>query len=146
MSVTWRNCPSTGGSGGCTCFSGRGAFVGGLLLAPEDHDDAACGVELDDHVGAFVGDPDVVLWIDSDGVREGPCVEVVPDLAKVGAVGGELEELCGACAVGGASGVAAREDEDVPFGVDRDAGGLAKVDVGRKLEKIGDGVERDFRD
>ncbi len=27
-----------------------GAFVGGFLLAAEDHDYAAVGVELDDHV------------------------------------------------------------------------------------------------
>ena len=70
----------------------------------------------------------------------------MPDLAKVGAVGGELEELRCGCAVGRASGVAAREDEDVPFGVDGDSGGFAEIDVRRELEKIGDGVERNFRD
>ena len=68
-----------------------------------------------------------------DGVRVGPCVEIVADLAKVGAVGGELEELGGGCTVGRAGGVAAREDEDVSLGVDGYAGGFAEIDVRRKL-------------
>jgi len=59
-----------------------GAFVRGFLLAAEDHDDAAFGIEFDDHVGAFIGDPDVVVLIDLDGVREGPGVEMVADLAE----------------------------------------------------------------
>src|SRR6266581_1239090 len=54
-----------------------GTFVGGFLLAAENHDDAAFGVELDDHVGAFVGGPNVVVPIDFDGVGEGPGVEMV---------------------------------------------------------------------
>ena len=123
-----------------------GAFVGGFLLAAEDHDHAAGRVELDDHVRAFVGDPDVVVFIDADGVGEGPGVEVVADLAEVVAVGVELEELRGGCAVGGAGGVAAGEDEDVALGVDGYAGSFAEVDVRRELQEVGDGVEGDLRD
>ncbi len=77
---------------------------------------------------------------------EGPGVEVVADLAEVLAVGGELEELGGGCAVGGTGGVAAGEDEDVAFGVDGYAGGFAEVDVGWELQEVGDGVEGDLRD
>src|SRR5260221_4581363 len=50
-----------GRQGRLDVLEGLGAFVGGFLLAAEDHDDAALGIELDDHVRAFVGDPDVVV-------------------------------------------------------------------------------------
>jgi hypothetical protein len=117
-----------------------------LSGAAEDHDDAAGGVELDDHVGAFVGDPDVVVFVDADGVGVGPGVEIVADLADVRAVGGELEELgCGG-SVGWAGGVAAGEDEDVTLGVDRDAGSFAEIEVRREFEEVGDRVEGNFRD
>src|ERR1700674_4353795 len=121
-----------------------GAFVRGFLLAAEDHDDAAFGIELDDHVGAFVGDPDVVVLIDLDGVGEGPGIEMVADLAEKFSVGGELEELRGARAIGGTCAVATREDEDVAFGIHGDAGGFAEVEVGRKFQEVGDRVETDF--
>jgi hypothetical protein len=55
-----------------------------------------------------------------------------------------LQELRGARSIGGASGVAAREDEDVAFGVDGDAGDFAEMYVWRKLQKIGDGVVGEF--
>jgi hypothetical protein len=45
-------------------FDRPGVFVGGFLLASEHHQDAAFGIELDHHVGAFVGDPDIVGGID----------------------------------------------------------------------------------
>jgi hypothetical protein len=121
-------------------------FVGGLLLAAEDHDDASGGIEFDDHVRAFVGDPDVVVPVDTDGVSVGPGVEIAADLAEVGAVGGELEELGGGGSVGWAGGVAAGEDEDVAPGVDGYAGGFAEIEVGREFEEVGDGVEGDFGD
>ena len=40
---------------------------------------------------------------------------------------------------------AAMEDEDVALGIDGDAGGLAHIEVGRKLQRIGDGVVGYFR-
>ena len=114
-------------------FQRAGALVGGLLLAAEDHHDAACRIELDHHVGAFVGDPDVVVFVDSHRVREGPCVEIVSDLAEVRAVGTKLEKLGGGCTVRWASGVASREYEDVSLGVHGYAGGFAQIHVRRKL-------------
>src|SRR5713226_9063397 len=121
-----------------------GGFVGGLLFAAEDHDDAAFKVELDDHVGAFVGDPDVVVLVDFHGLGEGPGVEVVADLADEFSVGSKLEELRGAGCIGRAGAVAAREDEDVAFGIDGDASDFAEMDVGRKLQEVGNGVEANF--
>src|SRR2546422_4816398 len=121
-----------------------GAFVGGFLLATEDHHDAAFGIELDNHVGAFVGDPDVVVLIDFDGVGEGPGVEVVADFAEEFSVGSKFEELRGSGGVGGAGGVAAREDEDVAFRIDGDTGGFAEINIGRKLQEVGGGMEKDF--
>src|ERR1700687_294067 len=120
-----------------------GSFVGGFLLAAEDHRDAALRIELDDHVGALVGNPDVVSLVDADGMREGPGVKVVADLAKEFSVRGKFEELCGGGAVGGTRGVATREDEDVALGVDGDADGFAEVEIGGELEEIGNGVVAD---
>ena len=92
MSVTCRNMPSTGGSGGLGCLQRPGAFVRGFLLAPEHHRHPALGIELDDHVRAFVRGPDVVLLVDPHRVRERPGVQVVADLANVFAVGDRTPE------------------------------------------------------
>ena len=128
-SVGWRNWPLMAGSGGLGCFQGSRSFVGGFLLAPEHHHHAALGIELDDHVRAFVDGPEVVVLIDADGVREGPGVQVVADLANVFAVGSEFQNLRGGGAVGRTGGVAAREDEDMLLRVHRDARGLAQIQV-----------------
>src|SRR6266850_5926273 len=66
------------------------------------------------------------------------------DLAEEFSVGRELEELRSACAIGGTGGIAAREDEDVAFGIDGDAGGFTEMDVRRKFQKVGDRLETDF--
>ena len=50
------------------------------------HHDAAFGIELDDHVGAFVDGPDIVLGVDAHGVSEDEAVEAFADLADEGAV------------------------------------------------------------
>jgi len=121
-----------------------GAFVGSFLLAAEDHEYAAFGIELDDHVRAFVGDPDVVVFVDFDGVGEGPGVEMVADLPDEFSVGGEFEELRGCGSKRGAGGIAARENEDVAFGIYGNADGFAEVEVGRKFQEIGDGTEMEF--
>ena len=120
------------------------AFVGSFLLAAKDHNDATFRIELDDHVGAFVGNPNVVVPIDLDGVGEGPGVEMVADLAEEFSVSGELEELRSARAVGGTGGIAAREDEDVALRIDGDAGGFTEMKVRRKLQEVGDRLETDF--
>src|SRR5437763_16650755 len=91
------------------------ALVRRLLLAPEDHDDAACGIELDYHVGPFIRDPDVVLFVDSYGVCVGPCVAILSTRAYVSAVRDELQKLRGARAVGWTRGGAPCECKDVHF-------------------------------
>ena len=49
--------------------------------------------ELDDHVRAFVGRPDVAVLVDAHRVSERETVEILADLANERAVGPELEEL-----------------------------------------------------
>jgi hypothetical protein len=98
------------------------------------------------HVRALVGDPDVVLSIDFHGVGEGPGVEVVADLAQIIAVGVELQELRRRRAIGGASCVAAMQDEDMAPGIERDAGNLAKVEIGRQAQDVRNGFVRNLRD
>ena len=51
--------------------------------AAQHHHHAPFGVELDDHVGAFVHGPDVVLRIDAHGVREREAVQSFADLAQI---------------------------------------------------------------
>jgi len=121
-----------------------GAFIGGFLLAAENHDDAAFGIELDDHVGTFVGDPDVVVFVDFDGVGEGPGVQVVADFAEKFSVRSEFEELRRSGGVGGARSVTAREHEDVALGIDGSAGGFAEIDVRREFQDVRDGMEADL--
>ncbi len=121
-----------------------GAFIGGFLLATENHDDAAFGIELDDHVGTFVGDPDVVVLIDFDGVTERPSVQVVADFAEKFSVRSEFEELRRSGGVGGARSVTAGKDEDVALGIDGDAGGFGEIDVRRKFQEIGNRLKADF--
>ena len=114
-------------------FEWAGALVRGLLLAPEHHDDLACGIELDHHVRPYVGDPDVVLFVDSDSVRVGPCVQIVSNLAKVRAVGAKFQELGGARTIRWPRRVATREYDDVSLGIDRHAGRFTEIYVRRKL-------------
>ncbi len=67
------------------------------------------------------------------------------DLAQVLAVGVELQELRRRCAIGGAGCVAAMQDEDVALGIERDAGNLAKIEIGRQAQDIRNGFVRDLR-
>ena len=122
-----------------------GALVGSFLLASEDHQDATLRAELDDHVGALVGHPDVVFLVDLDGVRKAPGIEVMPDLANVLSVGIEFEQLRGGRAIGRSRGVATREHEDVTPGVDGYAGSFSEVHVRRQLKEISLRPETDFR-
>jgi hypothetical protein len=68
----------------------------------------------------------------------------VADLADEFSVGGEFEELRSGGGERGAGGIAAREHKDVAFGIYGDADGFAEVEVGRKLQEIGDGTEVEF--
>src|SRR5262249_38511964 len=48
----------------------RSAFIRRFLLTSEYHRHAAFGIELDDHVGAFVDGPDIVFSVDSNRMRK----------------------------------------------------------------------------
>src|SRR6202035_654711 len=79
------------------------------------------------------------------GVRESPGVEMVADLANIFAVGCEFEELRRCRAIRGTGGVAAREHKNVSLGIDGHAGGFTEIQIVGKLEEIGSGIERNFR-
>ena len=98
-----------------------------ILAAADRHQHLALGAELDEHVGAFVDRPDVVLRVHADRVRERKAVVVAADLADEGALRRVLEEprLVGAMV-----------DVDVALRIRRDAHVLAGVDAGRVLEEI----------
>src|ERR1700745_3802599 len=102
-------------------LDGPCAFIRGFLLAAKDHHHAAGGIEFDDHVGAFIGGPDVVLRIDFHSVGEGPGIKVVADFADETAVGAELQKLGGGSAVRLPGGIAARKDGYVSLGIDGSA-------------------------
>jgi len=89
-----------------------------------------------DRVGAFVANPDVVLRIDADAVTEHVAVEIFANLLDVIAVLIELE-IAGLLSAG--------VDEDVPFGVRRDANAFAHVHVGRQLHEVGHHLVRNIR-
>src|SRR5258706_3490817 len=89
--------PSTGGSGGLTCLRGSVPSSEASCLRPKTMTTRPSG-------RALVCGPDVVILVDLDGVREGPGVEVVANFAQNFSVGGELEELRGRSAIGGADG------------------------------------------
>ena len=92
-SVGWRKSPSIGGERRIGMAPRLGVFVGGFGAASKDPDDAAGRIELDDHVGAFVDGPDVVVLVDAHGVSFGPGVEALADLAQEFTLRPELEQL-----------------------------------------------------
>src|SRR5437763_8257260 len=69
---------------------------------------------------------------------------MMADLANEFAVSAELEKLCGTRPIGGAGGVATREDEDVSLGVHRHACDLAEIDIRREFQKIGNRLVSDL--
>jgi hypothetical protein len=111
------------------------ALVGNLLPASEDHQHSAFRTELDDHIRTFIRDPDVVLLIDFYGMSKAPCVQTMADLPNVFSIGVELEQLRCRCSIGGSGRAATREDENVPFGVDRHASASPKYRSGGSLKK-----------
>src|ERR1700720_67603 len=110
-------------------FQGLSAFVGGFHLASEYHCDLALRIEPDDHVRALVRGPNVIVLVDSDRVREGPRVKIVSNLMNEFSVGSKLQQLRGARGIGGARGIATREDEDMPLGIYRHAGNFAEIQI-----------------
>ena len=105
-----------------------------LPLSSEQHHDASLGIEFDDHVRSLVDAPDIVVFVDSDDVREFEAVEVLADLAKKLDVAIELEQLRMPAAV---------IHEDVALRVHGDAGHLAEVHVRRQFQKVRHRIERD---
>ena len=123
-----------------------GSLVGRFRPAAEGHDDAARLVELDNHVGAFVDGPDVVVLVDAHAVGFGPRVQAPPDFAQELALGTELEQLRRRRAIGWTAGaVGAREYEDVALGINRYARDFAEIHPGRKLEEFRNGIEGNLR-
>jgi hypothetical protein len=122
--------------------------------AAQGHEDAAGGVELGDHPGGAVHDPEVVLGIDPHALRKQEDVGAPggagADLAQELAGAIELVEARAAVDVGarganrGVRAAAAGVDPDVARGRGGHAGHFTEVDVGRQLQKIAGGFERDF--
>jgi hypothetical protein len=79
-------------------------------------------------------------------MRKRPGVKVLADLADEAAVGIELPQLGGGIGEGRPVARSATvEDENVALGIDRDAGRLAHIEIGRQLEEIGHRVVGDER-
>ncbi len=112
---------------------GLGGAGHSLRPAAEHHHDPPGGVELDDHIGPFVDNPDVVFPIDADLMGELDSVESDAPLLDEVAVRIELEQAGISAAV---------VHEDVPFRIGRDADALAEIQIGRKLEEIRHGGVR----
>src|ERR1700736_4682020 len=58
-------------------------IVDRLRFSAQGHHNAALGIKLDDHVGPFVHDPDVVLRVDAHGMRLDKPIKSLPDFADV---------------------------------------------------------------
>jgi hypothetical protein len=69
---------------------------------------------------------------------------MVADFAEKFSVGSEFEELRGSGGVRGPGRVTAGEDKNVALRIDGDAGGFAEIDIWRRLQEIGDGMEADL--
>src|SRR5262245_27259642 len=119
-------------------------FVGCFFLSAEHHHNASFRIELDDHVGALVHGPEVVVLIDAYGMREGPGIEILSDLSDVLTVRSEFEDLRGGCAVCRPGCVAAVENKNVSLRVHCHARGFAEMQIRWELEDVGNRVEWDF--
>src|SRR5262249_36945082 len=102
------------GGGGCWGARRRSGWRFHRFRAPAEHQGHLSGrAELDDHAGAFIGGPEVVVGVDPNRVGKGKPVEILADFAKKGAARRELEELRGGGAVHRAALPGAGEDEKV---------------------------------
>src|SRR5947209_1770437 len=137
-----RNFPSLSNS----CMRRRpGLYVSRVLLASENHGYTALGIKFDDHVRALVGHPDVILLIDLDGVRIRPGVQVVANFSQELPLSVELQQLCRSGSVSRAGRVAARQDENVPLGIDRHSSGFTEIQMRWKFQGIRNRLELDLR-
>ncbi len=103
-------------------------------------------VDANDHVRTLVDCPQIVVFVVTNRMRVRPGVEALADFADELARLVEEEHLRRSGAVGRPAGaVRAGVNRDLTLGVDSDAGHLAEVHVGRKLQKIGIAVERNLR-
>lgn len=91
----------------------------------QHHENAPVGIHLHDDVRDIVGRPDVVFGIDAQTVRIGK--DAVSQRTDVAAVAVEFHQHM----------LAAVEDEDMAFGIERDTGARAEVDPLGQLEDVG---------
>lgn len=77
------------------------------------------------------------MTVDLDVVGEGPCIKVLADLAQVFTMGIEFQDLRRGGAIGGTVGVAAVEDENMPFGIYCHARSFAQIHVGGNWSGFG---------
>ena len=114
------------------------AETGHRIFTPANgHQHLALGAELDQHVGALVHRPDVVLGVDAHGMRKGKAVVAAANLADEHAERAVFEQprLVGAVI-----------DEDVALRVGGNAHVLAGVNPRRVLEEVRDRFVRNRRD
>jgi hypothetical protein len=78
---------------GCRAGVGPERNVDGFGLASEQHDLTALRIELDDHVGHLIDDPDIVLRVDADLIGEHEAIHVMAEFFDETAIAVELEEL-----------------------------------------------------
>jgi hypothetical protein len=116
------------------------------MLAAEHHDHTALGIELDHHVRALVGHPDIVLGVHLYGVAERPGVKVLADLAEEFPLSIEFQQLRRRRGIGRSAGVAARQYENVAFRIERHAGHFAEIHIVRQFQRIGNGIKGDDGD
>jgi hypothetical protein len=61
----------------------QGPLQPGFRLFAESHDDTTLRVELDDHIGSFINQPDVVSGIHTDRMSHLEAVQTLTDLAQI---------------------------------------------------------------
>ncbi|MEJ2007682.1 MAG: hypothetical protein P8Z30_05910 [Acidobacteriota bacterium] len=108
------------------------------LRSPAQHHlhAAALGVEFDHHIRTLIHAPDIVIPVDLDAVGEDKSVKAVANGTHVIPIRIKLQQT---------SLLAAVIDKDVALGIYGHARDFAQVHSLRQLEKIRDGLKRDFR-
>ena len=131
--------------------AGTRRIVTASALRPSSRRDAALRIELHDHVGHLVDDPDVVLRIDADLRGEQEAVEALADLARELAVAIELEQPRSAMRERARRGhrdrrmAGARVDEDVAARIRRHAADFAEIDVVGQRQRVRRRIEVESR-
>src|SRR5262249_8884816 len=104
------------------------------------------GIKFDHNIRALIRDPNIVLRVDLDRVGVGPCVQVVSDLSHKLAILPKFQKLCCSRSIRRASRVAPREDEDVTFGINRNASHFTKIEIVWKMQEVRYRTVWDFGD